>query len=81
MRILRTDGGGENFADERLQTVRRMLQYYDIKNIYLLHDHKGSLTIVWESEPTTRQLEILKSAWNFFDEYEIENKIVEYKTL
>lgn len=81
MRILRTDGGGENFADERLRTIRKMLMYYEIKNIYLLHDHKGLLTVVWESKPSDDQLEITKTAWLFFDEDQIEHKLVEFKSL
>ena len=81
MRILRTDGGGESFTDERLRTIRKMLEYYENKNIYLLHDHKGLLTIVWESKPTETQLSIVKNAWEFFDEDYIEHKLVEFKDL
>lgn len=81
MRILRTDGGGESFTDERLRIIRKMLEYYDIKNIYLLHDHKGLLTVVWESVPTDEQIEIVKEAWLFFGEDYIEFKLVHFQNL
>jgi hypothetical protein len=81
MRILRTDGGGENFTNERLQIARKMLFYFDIKNIYLLHDHKGHLCVIWESHPNKDQVEIVTKCWNFFEEYNIEHKIVEFKSL
>ena len=78
MRLLRTDGGGESFTNERLRTIRKMLEYYEIKNIYLLHDHKGLLTVVWESKPNERQIEIVKEAWAFFGEDFIEFKLVNF---
>lgn len=81
MRLLRTDGGGENFTDERLRTIRKMLEYYEIKNIYQLHDHKGLLTVTWESKPTERQVEIVKDAWLFFGEDFIEFKLVNFQNI
>lgn len=81
MRILRTDGGGESFTNERLQLARKMLFYYEIKNIYLLHDHKGQLCVIWENKPSKEELEIVSKCWNFFEEGDIEHKIVEFKTL
>ncbi len=81
MKILRTDGGGENYANERLRTLRKMLLHFEIKNIYLLHDHKGMLTVIWDSEPTLQEKEKVSDAWEFFHEYEIEHKIVIFKNL
>ena len=81
MRLLRTDGGGESFTNERLRTIRKMLEYYEIKNIYLLHDHKGLLTVVWESNPTKEQIKIVKDAWLFFGEDFIEFKIVNFQNI
>jgi hypothetical protein len=81
MRLLRTDGGGESFTNERLRTIRKMLEYYEIKNIYLLHDHKGLLTVVWESNPTKEQIKIVKDAWSFFGEDFIEFKIVNFQNI
>ena len=82
MRILRTDSGGEIYTDERLITLRRMLSYFEIKNIYLLHDHKGMLTVIWESEPNRTQLKHVSNAWEYFGEHEdIEHKLITFKQL
>lgn len=78
MRILRTDGGGESFTDERLRTLRKMLLYYEMKNIYMLHDHKGSLTVIWESTPSPNDLQKTKEAWEYFNEFLIEHKLVTF---
>lgn len=66
MRILRTDGGGESYADERLRTLRKMLTYHELKHIYMLHDHKGILTVIWEKEPKEEEKQIIRDGWKFF---------------
>jgi hypothetical protein len=81
MKILRTDGGGESFTDERLRTLRKMLIQVDINNIYLLHDHKGILTVIWDSIPNDYDKTKVTDAWEFLNEYEIEHKIVTFKDL
>jgi hypothetical protein len=81
MKILRTDGGGESFTNERLRTLRKMLLHFELKNIYLLHDHKGLLTVVWDSIPNEHDKTKVKEAWEFLNEYEIEHKIVTFKNL
>jgi hypothetical protein len=81
MRILRTDGAGENYADERLRTLRKMLTYHELKHIYMLHDHKGTLTVVWEKEPTKEEKETVSDGWSFFCEYEVEHKLITFKQL
>ena len=78
MKILRTDGGGESFTNERLRTLRKMLIQFEIKNIYMLHDHKGVLTVIWNSKPSDLELKKVKVAWEFFHEYEIEHKLVTF---
>ena len=78
MKILRTDGGGESFTNERLRTLRKMLIQFEIKNIYMLHDHKGMLTVIWDSKPSDLELKKVKEAWEFFHEYEIEHKLVTF---
>ena len=78
MRILRTDSGGENFADERLTIMRKMLSYFDYKHLYMLHDHKGNLTVIWEREPDKFERKKVTEAWEFFCEYEIEHKLIEF---
>jgi hypothetical protein len=81
MKILRTDSGGENFTNERLQIMRKMLGYFEIKNIFMLHDHKGMLTVTWEVEPTLNEKYKVIEAWNFFNEFSIEHKIIIFKEL
>lgn len=78
MKILRTDSGGESFTNERLRTLRKMIMYFEIKNIYMLHDHKGMLTVIWESEPNVNDLKKVSEAWEFFNEYEIYHKLVTF---
>jgi hypothetical protein len=81
MKILRTDGGGESFTNERLRTLRKMLIQVDINNIYLLHDHKGILTVVWDSIPDDYDKAKVEDAWSFLNEYEIEHQIVTFENL
>lgn len=81
MRILRTDGGGENFADERLKALRIMLSYHDLKHIYMLHDHKGCLCVIWEKNPTLEEKNIISDAWEFFNEYIVEHKLITFKEI
>lgn len=76
MKILRTDSGGESTTNERLMLLRKMLIYIDIKHIYKLHDHKGILTVYWETQPTQNQMKKVSEAWEFFFEFEIEHKLV-----
>ena len=79
MKTLRTDGGGENFSDERLSILRKMLIYFNIKKIYLLHDHKGLLTVVWSDTPTDLEKSKVKNIWeDSFYEYEINHKLLTY---
>lgn len=78
MKILRTDSGGESFTNDRLRTLRKMIMYFEIKNIYMLHDHKGMLTVIWESEPSANDLKKVSEAWGFFNEYEIYHKLVTF---
>ena len=81
MKTLRTDGGGENFADERLKIVRSTLIYLGINKIYLLHDHKGLLTVVWEEFPTIFEKQKVLEIWETLAEYEIEHKLITYINL
>jgi hypothetical protein len=81
MKILRTDGGGESHTDERLRTLRKMLLNFEIDNIYLLHDHKGLLTVVWENVPNNKSKHKVEQAWEYFHEYEIEHKLITYINL
>jgi len=78
MRILRTCGVGESYADERLKLLRGMLKYHNLKHIYMLHDHKGNLCVIWEQMPKEEEKELVKSAWEFLSEYEIEHKLINF---
>ena len=44
----------------------------------MLHDHKGMLTVIWESEPNANDLKKVSEAWEFFNEYEIYHKLVTF---
>jgi len=81
MRILRTDGAGENYADGRLNVLRKMLAHHELKHIYMLHDHKGALTVIWEKQPGTWEKQLVSDAWEFFGEYGIEHKLITFKEL
>lgn len=76
MKLLRTDSGGENFTDERLAILKKMLLYYQITKIFKLHDHKGLLTVTWIDMPTKNEIEKVNEAWEFFNESEIEHKLL-----
>jgi hypothetical protein len=80
MEILRTDGGGSYREDERLKSLRKILNvirsykiHYDENKILKLHDHKGLLSVYWQLEPDDDQKNLLKYLWIQFGEYEIEH--------
>jgi hypothetical protein len=79
MKILRTDGGGGSHADERLKIVRSILIYFGrYEHIDLLHDHKGTLTVVWTKEPTENEKNHLLEIWEVMAENQIEHKLITY---
>lgn len=81
MKILRTDGGGEDYADKRLNLMKKMLLHFDLKHIFLLHDHKGNLSVTWFTKPTKEEEEKVSLAWEFFGEYIVEQKVINLKNL
>ena len=76
MKILRTDGGGENLTDERLIIIRKMLYFFDIKNVTKLHDHKGLLTVFWNEKPNKWSVNKITEIWACFCEDYIEHKLL-----
>jgi hypothetical protein len=76
MKILRTDGAGEDYANERLKIVRSTLNYFSINHIHLLHDHKGTLTVVWEKLPSVDDKKKIVEIWETMCEYEINHKLL-----
>ena len=79
MKILRTDGGGGSHDDERLKIVRSILNYFGwYEHIDLLHDHKGTLTVVWINEPTENEKKHLSDIWEVMSENLIEHKLITY---
>jgi hypothetical protein len=75
MILLRTDGGGASFNDERLRLVEKMLRfrYRDElqEKILKIHDHKGDLRVYWFNWPLQEDFDFVKSVWESFGEPEI----------
>lgn len=63
MEILRTDGGGRQYQNERLERVRETLSHCPIESIGLIHDHKGDLNVYWLEEPTELSIKIVDLVW------------------
>lgn len=80
MKILRTCGGGDggDHSNERLKIVRNILNHFSINHIDLLHDHKGTLTVFWQREPSGHDKSKVTEIWAVFAEYEIEHKLITY---
>lgn len=80
MIIVRTCGSGADHNDERLQLLKKMLEYYSNyqldKKIFKLHDHKGCLSVYWYETPTENDKYLLKSSWEFLNEYHIEHFVI-----
>ena len=70
MITVRTCGSGTVHNDERLQLLRKNLEYL-LKSasakIFKLHDHKGELSVYWFSTPTILEMETLNEAWSVFE--------------
>jgi hypothetical protein len=74
MRTVRTDGGGTFENNERLMSLKQLLNHFGLQDkIDLLHDHKGCLTVNWTDPPTIGDLIIVGRAWNGFNDYEIDH--------
>lgn len=75
MIIIRTDGGGTFHENERLENLRKILKIIPFQNLILkLHDHKGELTVLWNTEPTNEEKDILNGLWFLFAEYNIKHE-------
>lgn len=81
MILLRTDGGGSSFNDERLRLVEKNLKFRygdELQNkIFKIHDHKGDLKVYWFNLPLQQDLDFVKGVWESFGEPEI-NHFVSY---
>jgi len=76
MKTRRTDGGGENFSDERLKNCRNILNHLGLSDfIYELHDHKGILNVYWKRQPDNHEMKTLNDLWNVLCEYSINHYI------
>jgi len=80
VKLLRTDGGGSSTTDERLELLYRMIKHWlymvDVdKWIAELHDHEGDLTVTWFYEPNKDMKKVVKEAWEYLSEYNIEHVV------
>ena len=70
MEISANRADGETSRIERLTRFNIVLMMYSDKlpyeaiEICFLHDHKGTLSIGFASEPTIEQVEFISSAWD-----------------
>lgn len=78
MEILRTDGQGATYNNQRLEIVKNIVEYFSYDHIELLHDHKGTLIVCWSKEPTKNEKEHLLRIWEVMAESEIEHKLITY---
>ena len=74
MILLRTDGGGASYNDERLRVVEKHLKFNFREElqekIFKLHDHKGCLNVYWISNPNFEDIEYVNKVWESLCEYE-----------
>jgi hypothetical protein len=80
MIIVRTCGSGTDYNDDRLQLLKKMLEFpkYEeyYKKIFKLHDHKGTLSVYWYETPTEQEKSHLTNAWEYLREYNIEHFVI-----
>lgn len=81
MKILRTDGGGSSKNDKRLLILKDVIEFFNIKGVEELHDHKGNLKVTWAVKPSGGDKEIIKDFWNAFNEYEIEHVLIRQSSI
>lgn len=80
MITVRTCGSGADHNDERLQLLKKMIEYYSYyefhKKIFKLHDHKGDLSVYWYETPTENEKDLLKRSWEYLNECNIEHFVI-----
>lgn len=80
MIIVRTCGSGTDYNDERLQLLKKMIEFPEHeelnKKIFKLHDHKGDLSVYWYENPTESQKEHVKHAWEYLRECNVEHYVI-----
>ncbi|CAB5217770.1 hypothetical protein UFOVP207_26 [uncultured Caudovirales phage] len=85
MILLRTDGGGSSFNDERLIVVKNHLKFHyrDCLNskIFKLHDHKGCLNVFWIGLPFQEDIDYIKGVWESFCEHELTHYYSSFKEI
>jgi hypothetical protein len=82
MILLRTDGSGSFYNDERLRVVEKYLKYiYSEKltdTIMKIHDHKGCLNVYWLIRPSKQDVFYIESIWNACCEYEVNHFLTKF---
>jgi len=85
MILLRTDGGGSYYNDERLKIVEKHLKFNFREElqekIFKLHDHKGCLNVYWISNPNFEDIEYINKVWECFFEYETTHYYSSFKEI
>jgi hypothetical protein len=80
MITVRTCGSGTDHNDDRLQLLKKMIEYYShydlSKKIFKLHDHKGMLTVYWYQTPTDGEKQVIFNAWEFLCECHVEHYLI-----
>lgn len=75
MITIRTDGSGISYNDERLKSVSEILDIIPFQNLILrIHDHKGVLNVLWNTDPLDFEKDLARGIWSLFNESEIYHK-------
>ncbi len=79
MITVRTCGSGTSYTDERLQLLRRMVEYTINEasaKIFKLHDHKGHLNVYWFSMPSEWDVEQMDKLWDVLDPDGVSHRVI-----
>ena len=62
----------QDLEPDRIERLNNVLDNaFDGSKVVSMHDHKGSLVVTWDYQPTTAELKLIKDAWHWNNEIEI----------